>query len=143
MTVVNRSALLPYNAADMFDLVNDVAAYPQYMDGCVSAEVLEQSESHMVARLDLRKAGVSLSFATRNKLQRPDTIEMTLEDGPLSRLEGVWHFKVLREDACKVTLDLEFDVQGRLVGKAVGAILNAMAGNLVDALCKRAEQQYG
>lgn len=65
---IQRTALLPYTARDMYLLVNDIAAYPSYMDGCVGAEVLARDEGEMVARLDLAKAGVRQSFTTRNQL---------------------------------------------------------------------------
>ena len=69
--VIQRSALLFHSAERMYALVNDVAAYPEFVDNCVAAEVLESSTSHMVASLSLKKAGVSLSFTTRNKLTPP------------------------------------------------------------------------
>ena len=74
MPVINRSALVMHSAKQMFDLVNDVASYPQFLDGCVGVDLLEQSETHMVARLHLRKAGLSYQFVTRNQLREPGLI---------------------------------------------------------------------
>lgn len=127
----------------MFDLVNDVANYPQFMDGCQSAEVLEESDKLMVARLDLKKAGVKTSFMTRNSLSAPDTIEMSLEDGPFKTLRGVWRFKALTPEACKVSLDLEFEFNSMAMGMAASKLFSSMANDLVDSLCRRADQVYG
>jgi ribosome-associated toxin RatA of RatAB toxin-antitoxin module len=80
--VVNRSALVNYSAQQMFDLVNDIEAYPQYMDGCVGAKVLKREGEWLEARLELSKAGVSQSFVTRNQLQAPESMSMVLVDGP-------------------------------------------------------------
>ena len=82
MATVKRSALVMHSAAQMYSLVNDVASYPQFMDGCTGVEIFEHTDSSMLARLDLKKAGVTLSFMTRNTLRAPETIEMSLEDGP-------------------------------------------------------------
>lgn len=143
MDRVQRSALVMHSAQSMYDLVNDVASYPQFMDGCQDAEVLEQSESQMVARLDLKKGGVKTSFMTRNRLQAPSVIEMNLEEGPFKNLKGVWSFKPLTPEACKVSLDLEFEFNNMAVGLAASKLFSTMANQLVDSLCRRADQIYG
>ena len=143
MNKVQRSALVMYSDQAMFDLVNDVANYPQFMDGCQSAEVFEQSDQVMVARLDLKKAGVKTSFMTRNSLSAPSTIEMSLEDGPFQSLRGVWRFKALTPEACKVSLDLEFEFNSMAMGMAASKLFSSMANDLVDSLCRRADQVYG
>ena len=143
MNQVQRSALVMYSDQAMFNLVNDVANYPQFMDGCQSAEVFEHSDVTMVARLDLKKAGVKTSFMTRNSLNAPSTIEMSLEDGPFKTLRGVWRFKALTPEACKVSLDLEFEFNSMAMGMAASKIFSNMANNLVDSLCRRADQVYG
>jgi len=139
--VINRSALVMHSAQQMYDLVNDVKSYPQFLDGCVGVDLLEQSDCHMVARLYLRKAGLSYQFITRNQLQAPDLIELELEQGPFEHLHGKWYFKALREDACKVEMQLDFAISG-LAGKALGGLFSQVAGNMVDAFCQRAEQVY-
>ena len=143
MANIQRSALLPFEASRIYQLVNDVAAYPRYMDGCVGAQVLESSEQHMLARLDLAKAGVSYSFTTRNRLLPHELIEMSLEEGPFEQFRGVWRFLSLSESACKVELDLSFKMAGSVRSAAMTKLFNIVGNNLVDALCKRANQIYG
>lgn len=148
MNRIERSALLPYSAEKLFDLVNDVSSYPQYMDGCVNAIVLSHSETMMEAQLELRKGGISQRFATRNQLQKPHKIVMELLEGPFDTLHGEWTFKMLAQDACKVSLYLQFKTQQNslhqsVAHKAAGKLFEGVAGNLVDALCKRANSLYG
>jgi ribosome-associated toxin RatA of RatAB toxin-antitoxin module len=146
MIRIERSALLPYSAEKLFDLVNDVRSYPQYMDGCVNAIVLNHSETIMEAQLELRKGGISQRFATRNQLLKPHKIVMELLEGPFDTLHGEWIFKTLAQDACKVSLQLQFQTKQSSPGvaqKAVGKLFESVAGNLVDALCKRANTLYG
>lgn len=143
MNRVQRTALVMHSDQAMFDLVNDVASYPQFMQGCQTAEVFEHTEQQMVARLDLKKGGVKTSFMTRNRLQAPSEIEMSLEDGPFKSLKGVWRFKALTPQACKVSLDLEFEFNSTAVGLAASKLFSSMANELVDSLCRRADQIYG
>jgi ribosome-associated toxin RatA of RatAB toxin-antitoxin module len=139
---VNRSALVNYSAQQMFDLVNDIEAYPQYMDGCVAAKILKREGDWLEARLELSKAGVSQSFVTRNHLQAPLSMNMTLVDGPFKRLQGGWYFTVLADNACKVSFELEFELQNKLLGMAVGKLFESVANRQVDALCTRAKKIY-
>lgn len=143
LTTIKRSALVMYSAQQMFDLVNDVASYPRYMANCVGAEVLEQSDTAMIARLDLKKGGIRYSFTTRNTLIQPDRISMSLEQGAFKRFSGEWSFKALTGSACKVMLDLEFEFNSLSVGIASSGLFTSVANNLVDALSQRAKEVYG
>lgn len=140
---VQRSALVNYSAQQMFDLVNDIEAYPQYMEGCVGARILKREVDWLEARLELSKAGVTQSFVTRNYLQPPTSMTMTLVDGPFSRLQGCWNFSPLGDSACKVSFELEFAFKNRLLAMAAGKVFESLANKQVDALCVRAKQVYG
>jgi len=142
-TVIQRSALVMYPAMDMYALVNDVASYPAYMEGCENAEILEQGEGFMVARLDLRKGGVSYSFTTRNTLTPGEEIRLALQDGPFKHLSGAWTFKPLTDKACKVSLHLEFEISSQLLAVAVNSLFSSVANNLVNAISQRAAVLYG
>ena len=139
---VERSALVNYSVSQMFDLINDIEAYPQFMDGCVGAKILARGDDWLEARLELSKAGVSQSFVTRNQLQPPHSMSMNLVDGPFKYLRGVWRFTPLGEQACKVTFELEFEMQNRLLGMAVGKLFESVSNKQMDALCARAKQVY-
>ena len=90
MTEIQRSALLPYPASKLFELVNDIEAYPQFMDGCVGAQIIERQESIIEARLDLARAGIRQSFSTRNQLVGSEVIVLQLLEGPFDFFEGRW-----------------------------------------------------
>lgn len=143
MTHIHRHALLPYAPERLFALVNDVAAYPQYMEGCVGAEVLAADAASMTARLDLARGRIRQSFTTCNRLQPPARIIMELVDGPFESFEGSWEFHPLGDSACKVTLDLRFTMTSRIAGMAAGKLFQSVANHLVDALGARARQLYG
>ncbi|AQT61509.1 type II toxin-antitoxin system RatA family toxin [Cellvibrio sp. PSBB023] len=139
---VERSALVNYSAQQMFDLINDIEAYPQFMDGCTGARILARGDDWVEARLELSKAGVSQSFVTRNQLQPPLSMTLNLVDGPFKYLRGEWRFSPLGDSACKVSFTLEFELQNRLLGLAVGKLFEAVSNRQVDALCARAKALY-
>jgi ribosome-associated toxin RatA of RatAB toxin-antitoxin module len=142
-THIQRSALLPYPAQALYELVNDVARYPEFLPWCSASAVLEADAHSMRARLSVAKAGLSQQFVTRNTLTPGQTIVMDLEEGPFSQLHGVWQFKALTDKACKISLDLTFDYAGPLVKATLGPLFNQAANTLVDAFCQRAKQLYG
>ena len=143
MAHVSRSALIGYSAQQMFDLVNDIEQYPQFMQGCRSARVISKSDKELVGELSLAKAGVTQTFVTRNSLIAPSRIEMRLEEGNFSKFSAVWQFEALTEAACKVSFEMEFEFKYGLVDLAVGKLLSGSANNLVDALVDRVKLVYG
>lgn len=139
---IERSALVSFSAQQMFDLVNDIESYPLYMDGCQAAEVLARGDDFVEARLTLGKGPAQYSFVTRNQLNAPSVMDMHLVDGPFKSFSGGWHFQPLNEQACKVSLQLQFEFKSRLIALAVGKKFESVANNLVGALCQRAERLY-
>ncbi|WP_428036302.1 type II toxin-antitoxin system RatA family toxin [Amphritea sp.] len=143
MTQVDRSALVLHTAEQMFDLVNDVESYPQFLPWCSGTTLIESTATTMQASLKVAKAGLKYSFTTRNQLQRPGMIRIELVEGPFSSLSGLWTFKPLSDEACKVSLSLQFDFSGKLTSLAMGKVFNQMAATMVDAFVSRADQVYG
>lgn len=143
MTTITRSALVMFTAEQMFDLVNDVRRYPEFLEGCKNTEVIDEGDDFIEARLTIAKAGFNQSFSTHNRLIRPEKMEMELLDGPFSKFYGVWHFQRLSDQACKVSLDMEFEVGNRITGAALGAVFKQVANMMVDAFVKRAKVVYG
>lgn len=140
---VTRSALVAYSAESMFDLINDVAQYPEFIPGCADTKVLHQDSHSMRASMLISKAGVRQWFTTHNLLERGESIQMNLVDGPFSKLTGGWTIKALSESACKIELNLDFAFSSKLVEMAFGRVFNSIAANMVVAFTERAKQVYG
>lgn len=140
MPTIRRSALVEHSAARMFDLVNDVTAYPERFGWCSAAEVIESGENRLVARLDLGLGALSTWFTTENRLNRPHLIDMQLRDGPFKKLHGQWEFHVLDESASKVTLTLEFEPASRLLVPALTLGFQGLADRMVNDFVRVADQ---
>lgn len=139
---IERSALVRNSAEQMFNLVNDIEAYPEFMEGCRDAKVLERGDGWLTASLDLAKAGIHNRFTTRNTLHPPERINMELVDGPFKVLHGSWLFEPLDDRACKVTFRLEYQFSNILMGLAAGKMLDSLASDQVRAVCERARTLY-
>ena len=139
MPTIKRSALVGHAASRMFALVNDVRAYPRRFDWCRAAEVLEEGEDRIVARLELGLGAFSTWFATENALEPPHAIDMHLRAGPFKRLEGRWQFHALDESACKVSLSLDFEPESLLLAPALAIGMQGLADRMVDDFVRVAD----
>ena len=143
MATVKKSALVLYSAAEMYNLVNDIETYPQFLPWCRSTRVVLCGEDELRATIEMAKGGVHKTFTTSNRMQKHKMIDIRLVEGPFKRLEGYWRFDPLRADACKVALDMEFEFSNQLLRMAIEPVFKQIANSLVDAFCKRAVDLYG
>ena len=142
MNTVERSALVPYSAADMFALVADVDSYALFLPWCRRSTVHSQDAAKMQASLEISKGPMRKSFTTLNHLTPHESIRMELVEGPFRRLNGEWRFDQLGEDGCKVSLSLRFEFTSRLLSATFGPVFNEIAGTMVGAFSRRAHDIY-
>lgn len=150
MKHVKRSVLLWYAPREMYALVTDIDAYPQFLPWCERAEVVEQRDGSVTARLTLAKGGVRHAFTTRN-VHRPDErVDVALIDGPFSVLEGCWLFVPIGRggdtdppQACRIEFDLRYAFASRALEAVVSPVFDRIADTMVDSFVQRAESVYG
>lgn len=143
MTLVQKSALVKFSALQMFNLVNDIESYPKFLPWCTGSRIIKREGDYVEAELMISKGGFKKSFSTRNKVDQGGRISVSLLDGPFSYLEGVWNFMPLREDASKISLDLEFEMSSALASLAFGAVFNQICNTMVASFTSRAKEVYG
>ncbi|MEX1199852.1 MAG: type II toxin-antitoxin system RatA family toxin [Methylophaga sp.] len=144
MTTITRSSLVKYSPQQMFDLVNDVDAYPQFLPWCRSSRIISRNDRVICAALDIAKGGIHHEFSTRNTLVPGESIRIELIDGPFRHLEGYWQFSEIGDNqGCRVQLDMDFEFSTRLLDLALGPVFTQISGSLVEAFCKRAREMYG
>ncbi|NOY63336.1 MAG: type II toxin-antitoxin system RatA family toxin [Gammaproteobacteria bacterium] len=143
MTTIRRSALLPYSAAEMYSLVDDIESYPKFLPWCVSATVFSRNDDEVRASLELARSGIRKSFTTCNRIQKNKMIEIRLVEGPFHHLQGFWRFEPLEASACKISLDMEFEFSGRLLSMTIGPVFSQIAESLVESFGKRAVEIFG
>lgn len=142
MAAISKSQIVPYTSLQMFELVNHIEAYPEFIPYCYQSDILSKNEDEIRATLHFAAAGVTKSFTTRNLLQAHKMVEIRLIDGPFKQLEGFWRFETVEKDYCRVKLDLNFEFSNRLLGMAFGPMFNQIASSLVDSFVNRAKTVY-
>jgi ribosome-associated toxin RatA of RatAB toxin-antitoxin module len=146
MKTVQKSVLIWYTAQEMFALVTDVGSYPQFLPWCDQAKVSERDEHGMLAEIGIAFAGIHQTFTTRNEHVAGHKVDMKLVNGPFSSLDGHWTFTPVGDGtqrACKVELELQYGFQNMALAALVGPVFDRIAGSMVDAFVKRAQQVYG
>ena len=142
MTVIKRSAEVPFSPEQMYQLVNEIERYPEFLPWCVSSDVHSRDADEVKASLAIAKGGLRKSFTTLNRLQKDKMVEVRLISGPFKRLQGFWRFEPIGENRSRISLDLEFEFINRLLSMAIGPVFNQVANTFVDHFVKRAHAVY-
>lgn len=143
MSVVVKSVLVGYSAKQMFDLVDAVEAYPQFLPWCSASEVAYRDAHRTRATLHVNYHGVKQSFTTENAKEPPASMVVKLVSGPFDVLDGTWRFTALAEEACRIDFRLHYEFSSKILEKLVGPVFSYIANTIVDAFVKRADQLYG
>lgn len=146
MKTVHKSVLIWYSPEEMFALVTGVKHYPEFLPWCDHAAVLEATDEGMTAEVGIAFSGIRQTFVTRNTHEPGRRVQMHLVKGPFSRLDGDWLFHPVGDGAqraCKVELRLNYGFDSAALAALVGPVFDRIAGSMVDAFVKRAEQVYG
>jgi ribosome-associated toxin RatA of RatAB toxin-antitoxin module len=140
MADVKKLVLVEHSAPRMFELVDRVEDYPQFLPWCDRTELLRRDELVTAARLHINYHGIRAHFSTENDKLHPTHMRIKLMDGPFHQLEGTWDFKPLGETACRIDFDLHYEFSSKLLEKVVGPVFHHIANTLVDSFVKRVEQ---
>ncbi|CAC9455899.1 Putative oligoketide cyclase/dehydratase or lipid transport protein YfjG [Bathymodiolus heckerae thiotrophic gill symbiont] len=127
----------------MYQLVNQIDEYPQFLNWCSSACILNQTEDEITASVSINKGAFQQAFTTINKLTTDACIDMQLKDGLFKQLKGAWIFTPLSDSACKINLELEFSFASKLVDIAIAPIFTSISNTQLDAFVERAKCLYG
>lgn len=140
MAEIRKSVLIEHSAAQMYELVERVEDYPEFLPWCGGGEVVQRTPTGMLARLHVHYRGIRTKFSTDNTNEPGRSILMRLHDGPFRRLEGSWHFIPLAENACKIEFQLHYEFSSTLLEKVLGPVFNHIINTFVEAFVRRADQ---
>lgn len=143
MVAIHKITQVPYSADEMYALVNDIEAYPEFLNWCKTAQVMNRSETHLQATVAVEVGKIKQSFSTENTMQPGRRITMQLVEGPFKFLSGCWQFDPRGEQSCDIRLDLEFEFKNKLLKMALSHTFNRIMDTMVDAFTKRAQEIYG
>ena len=143
MALVEKLVLIERSAQQMFALVDHVEDYPRFLPWCSQTRVEFRDEKKTVATLHISYLSVKSHFTTENEKEIPLRMRLRLVDGPFRRLEGLWRFKPLAENACKIEFQLSYEFSSKIFEKIIGPVFSQITNTFVDAFVKRADEVYG
>ena len=143
MPIVSRSALVMHSVEEMYLLINDILAYPSFIPDCSDSKIISHDGDTITAALLVSKGGLKKWFTTKNTLVNNQQIILDLVDGPFKSLTGSWTLKALSDEACKISLDLEYEFSNKMFDLAFGRVFNHLTNNIVQAFTHRAKEVYG
>jgi coenzyme Q-binding protein COQ10 len=141
---IRESRILPWSAEQMFDLVADVARYPEFLPWVIATRVRSDEPGEMVADMLVGFNHVREKFTSRVRKRRPDTIDVDYLDGPMRTLDTRWFFDPLPEGGgCAVTFWVEFSFRSPAFERLAGTYLDRAFRRMVSAFQQRADALYG
>ena len=143
LKTVEKNVLVLHSAEQMFELVDKVEDYPQFLPWYSKTEIIERSGDELKARLYMDYMRVQQSFATHNHNIPGREIRMHLLEGPFKTLSGTWQFIPLGDDACKIEFKLQYDFAGSILSALISPVFSHLSSTLVDAFVKEADRRYG
>jgi ribosome-associated toxin RatA of RatAB toxin-antitoxin module len=139
---VQKSVLIEFSAGQMFELVDRVEDYPQFLPWCGGTELIHRDLASTVAKLHINYHGIKADFSTENEKKAPLWMTIRLRQGPFQHLDGRWLFKPLGDAACKVEFHLRYEFTSKMLEKALGPVFHHIANTFVDSFVRRAGQVY-
>lgn len=139
--------VLPYSPAQMFDLVADVARYPEFLPWNSAARIRSR---HPVEGGEVMEADLVISFKVfREKfgsrvtlLPGQSRILTDYVDGPFKHLHSVWSF-LPHPEGCEVRFEVDFEFRNAILAGVIGLVFNEAMSRIVRAFETRAHQIYG
>lgn len=133
--------LVPYSAEQMYQLVDRIEDYPNFLPWCGGIDVHEHTETILDATLHIHFLGIKSKFRTRDLLG-DNRIDISLVDGPFRSLIGHWVFLPLAADACKIEFSLEYDFSSTMLEKIIGPVFEKISKSFADSFIAEAERRY-
>ncbi|MGZ5031804.1 MAG: type II toxin-antitoxin system RatA family toxin [Usitatibacter sp.] len=139
MHTVRKSAIVAYSCSEMFDLVEDIEGYPQFLPWCPATVVFERTQEITRARLDIDFHGLKTAISTLNRKEAPGSMTLEFVEGPFERFRGHWRFVPLGEEGCRVEFDLDYAFSNAALEKLLGPVFGPIIESLVDRFVARAD----
>lgn len=133
---------LPYTPEQMFDLVADVGAYPQFLPWIAAMRVRSNSETEMVADMIVGFKSLRETFTSRVIKERPTHVHVDYVDGPLKHLSNDWRFRPDGEGGVIIDFEVDFAFKNRMFEMLAGQVFDRALRKMIGAFETRAAELY-
>ncbi len=142
MAEVNKTVLVGYSAEQMYQLVDSVEKYPEFLPWCGGVDLIKRDESLTTATLHIAYHGIKQNFTTENQKTFPTQMNINLKNGPFKHMDGFWHFIPLSPNACKIEFKLNYEFSNAFLDKLIAPVFSHIANTFVDSFVQRAEMIF-
>jgi len=142
MREMHRSALVPYSAEQMFDLIERVEDYPQFLPWCTGTRLLERTNEFVSATVEVGYRDLHVHVTTRNEKRRPEWMSIHMQGGTFRQFYGEWQLLPLDTLGCRIGFLLRYELALH-AEKLAGPLIDQAANRMVDAFVRRAESIFG
>ena len=143
MPGIRETRRLPYSAEQMFDLVADVARYPEFLPWVVATRVRSDDGQEMLADMLVGFKALREKFTSKVLKERPNRLEVIYVDGPMRDLDNIWHFRSLPDGGCELDFCVEFSFKNKMFEMLAGSYFDRAFHKMVAAFEARADELYG
>lgn len=141
---INKQLIVPYSTQQMFDLINAVEQYAEFLPWCKSTEIHWRNDNALEATIHLSKGPISYSITTKNTMQPHNRIDMLYVAGPFKACHGTWRFEPTdKTSQCKIIFEMAYEFVSKMQGLLIEPVFNPIANTLIDAFYERAQKIYG
>ena len=138
---IHKSAIVLHPAEKMFELVDEVENYPNFLPWCGSTRVIHRDSEITRASIEINFKGIKQSFTTENIKKSDQLMHIRLIDGPFKHLSGIWLFNKLDENSCQIELTLEYQFSNILLETLISPVFNIIANTFIDEFIKEANRR--
>jgi coenzyme Q-binding protein COQ10 len=132
----------------MFDLVADIARYPEFLPWCGGARVngrqtQPDGREILLADLIIGYKAFRGTYTSRVVLDRAAMkIDVSQTNGPFRHLANHWNFLPLPEGGCVIDFMIDFDFQNPIIRKLIELVFTEAVQRMVAAFETRAHAIY-
>jgi coenzyme Q-binding protein COQ10 len=134
---------LPYTPEQMFDMVADVAAYPEFLPWVSAMRLRTDTPTETVADMIVGFKGLRETFTSRVRKERPESVHVDYVDGPLKHLTNQWRFRPDGEGGVLVDFAVDFAFKNKVFEMLAGQVFDKALRKMIGAFEGRAAALYG
>ena len=122
----------------IFNLINDIKSYPNYLPWCTKSEVKEESDDIIIGKIFISKSFINWNFSTKNTIKKNESISLELVDGPFESLTGKWLFSPINQFNTRVSLDIDYKFKSSIIELSIEPIFSSIMNSILDSFISEA-----
>ena len=138
MKNIHKEEEINIDIETIFNLINDIESYPNYLPWCTKSEVREESANIMIGRIFISKSFINWNFSTKNTIKKNESISLELVDGPFDSLNGKWLFSSINQFNTRVSLDIEYKFKSSIIELSIAPIFSSIMNSILKSFVQEA-----